>query len=70
VIVAIKSYLAIYGDSVLSLLKHIAAVRPLVAASAICFLNLSFISIIMPKTLAFHFGLIISPLIIYGIWLV
>lgn len=68
--VATESCLAVRGDSILSLLRHMAAVRPLVAASAMCFLNLSFASITTPKILAFCFGLTTSHLIVNGMRLV
>jgi hypothetical protein len=41
-----------------------------VAASAMCFLNLSLASMMTPKILASSFGLIISPLIVNGMRLV
>lgn len=68
--VATKSCLAVRGDSIFSLLRHMAAERPLVAASAMCFLNLSFVSMTTPKILASCFGLTSSPLIVNGVWLV
>lgn len=68
--VTTKSCLAVRGDNILSLLRYMAAVRPLVAALAICFLNLSFASMTTPKILAFWFGLITSPLIVNGMRLV
>lgn len=68
--VATKSCLAVRGDSIFSLLRRMAADRPLVAASAMCYLNLSFMSITTARTLASCFGLTSSPLIVNGVWLV
>lgn len=59
---AVKSYLAVRGCSISSLLRHIAVKRPLVAAPSICFLNLSFTSMTTPRILASCFALISFPL--------